>query len=107
MIDLRLSTTFVPILVAQIVKGNPGPLLSNILNLSFNLTIIYNYEYVDLIIFTLSKNATFVISINKLLIIATVTYIGHYINTLCVTYIGHYITALFNLSFIFIYCHKR
>ena len=31
-----------------------------------------------------------------------ITYIGHYISTLCVTYIGHYISALFNLSFMFI-----
>ena len=40
-------------------------------------------------------------------IMCFVTYIGHYISTLCVTYIGQYISALFNLSFIFIYCHKR
>ena len=36
-----------------------------------------------------------------------VTYIGHYISTLYITYIRHYISALFNLSFIFIHCHKR
>ena len=37
----------------------------------------------------------------------TVTYIGHYISTLYITYIKHYISALFNLSFMFIHCHKR
>ena len=37
----------------------------------------------------------------------TVTYIGHYISTLYITYIRHYISALFNLSFMFIHCHKR
>ena len=36
-----------------------------------------------------------------------VTYIGHYISTLYITYIRHYISALFNLSFMFIHCHKR
>ena len=36
-----------------------------------------------------------------------VTYIGHYISTLYITYIKHYISALFNLSFMFIHCHKR
>ena len=36
-----------------------------------------------------------------------VTYIGHYISTLCITCIGHYISALFNLSFMCIHCHKR
>ena len=35
-----------------------------------------------------------------------VTYIGHYISTLYITYIRHYISALFNLSFMFIHCHK-
>ena len=38
---------------------------------------------------------------------ASVTYIGHYISTLYITYIRHYISALFNLSFMFIHCHKR
>ena len=37
----------------------------------------------------------------------SVTYIGHYISTLYITYIRHYISALFNLSFMFIHCHKR
>ena len=37
----------------------------------------------------------------------SVTYIGHYISTLYITYIRHYISALFNLSFMFINCHKR
>ena len=41
------------------------------------------------------------------LVIYFVTYIGHYINTLYITYIRHYISALFNLSFMFIHCHKR
>ena len=36
-----------------------------------------------------------------------VTYIGHYISTLYITYIRHYISALFNLSFMFIHCHRR
>ena len=36
-----------------------------------------------------------------------VTYIGHYISTLYITYIRHYVGALFNLSFMFIHCHKR
>ena len=36
----------------------------------------------------------------------SVTYIGHYISTLYITYIRHYISALFNLSFMFIHCHK-
>ena len=36
-----------------------------------------------------------------------VTYIGHYIGALYITYIGRYISALFNLSFMFIHCHKR
>ena len=36
-----------------------------------------------------------------------VTYIGHYISTLYITYIRHHISALFNLSFMFIHCHKR
>ena len=36
-----------------------------------------------------------------------VTYLGHYISTLYITYIRHYISALFNLSFMFIHCHKR
>ena len=39
--------------------------------------------------------------------IPSVTYIGHYISTLYITYIRHYISALFNLSFMFIHCHKR
>ena len=39
--------------------------------------------------------------------ILVVTYIGHYISTLYITYIRHYISALFNLSFMFIHCHKR
>ena len=40
-------------------------------------------------------------------VITYVTYIGHYISTLYITYIRHYISALFNLSFMFIHCHKR
>ena len=42
-----------------------------------------------------------------LLYIDGVTYIGHYISTLYITYIRHHISALFNLSFMFIHCHKR
>ena len=41
------------------------------------------------------------------LTVTGVTYIGHYISTLYITYIRHYISALFNLSFMFIHCHKR
>ena len=39
--------------------------------------------------------------------VQVVTYIGHYFSTLYITYIRHYISALFNLSFMFIHCHKR
>ena len=44
---------------------------------------------------------------DPLFIFPSVTYIGHYICTLYITYIKHYISALFNLSFMFIHCHKR
>ena len=44
---------------------------------------------------------------NNIMAIQIVTYIGHYISTLYITYIRHYISALFNLSFMFIHCHKR
>ena len=43
----------------------------------------------------------------EILWLMIVTYIGHYISTLYITYIRHYISALFNLSFMFIHCHKR
>ena len=45
--------------------------------------------------------------VGKCQILCIVTYIGHYISTLYITYIRHYISALFNLSFMFIHCHKR
>ena len=50
-----------------------------------------------------AKNCTFMESVETLF----VTYIGHYIGALYITYIGRYISALFNLSFMFIHCHKR
>ena len=40
-------------------------------------------------------------------VVYDVTYTGHYISTLYITYMRHYISALFNLSFMFIHCHKR
>ena len=49
----------------------------------------------------LSVYETYVVSLYA------VTYIGHYISTLYITFIRHYISALFNLSFMFIHCHKR
>ena len=50
---------------------------------------------------------TFKLGSPRLTLKEGVTYIGHYISTLYITYIRHYISALFNLSFMFIHCHKR
>ena len=56
---------------------------------------------VEMLLFGLHSQA------NKMLLILLHEQSGHYISTLYITYVGHYIGALFNLSFMFINCHKR